>query len=283
MKQNGYELLDCGKGRKLERFGNFVLDRPAPVCEAIQRKYNDEFWKSRRDAFFERARGQKGQWLGDIPGEWEVDFETFRMKVAPSPFGHVGIFPEHIPSWFELSSLLRQRGPGARVLNLFAYTGGATLACAAAGAEVTHVDSSKPVVRQASINAEISGLQDRTIRWVVEDVFQFLRRSLRRERKYDAIILDPPSFGRGPKGERFQIEPWLPALLFDCASLLSDNPVFLHLSCHTAGMSVRQISDELRQATRQLTGNIGQGNLILGQDGCSLKCGAFACWRAKSF
>ncbi len=253
-----YQLLDAGGGRKLERFGPYVLDRPSPPAEEFA-PAAPQLW-SEADARYERTSGETGQWTlrGNLPETWTVAFGPIVMEVRLTPFGHVGLFPEQAANWEWLAEhLTASEGPRRKVLNLFAYTGGSTLAAAAAGAEVTHIDAAKNVVAWARRNAELSGLQATPIRWIAEDARKFVARELRRGNRYDAIILDPPSYGHGPQGEAWRIDEHLPPLLADCARLTQGQRALALLTCHTPGYDPAALSALLAQAglvasTRQI-------------------------------
>jgi 23S rRNA (cytosine1962-C5)-methyltransferase len=219
-----YQFLDSGEGRKWEQFGPYVLERPAPVALWPRQT------KITSDASFSRDR----KWEGKIPEAWEVEWGAIRFHVAPTDFGHIGLFPEHRVVWDKVRSRLRAK---MRVLNLFAYSGGVTLAAAQAGAVVCHLDAAKGMVAWAKRNADLNGLGQASIRWIVDDALKFVRRELKRRSYYDAIILDPPSFGRGSRGEVFQIEEDLIPLLQGCRAILAPQEAsgFLVVSCHTPG------------------------------------------------
>ncbi|MCA9178098.1 MAG: class I SAM-dependent methyltransferase [Planctomycetales bacterium] len=252
-----YQLLDFGNGRKLERFGAYVVDRPCPAADGLECSL--PHWES--DFAFERKRRGEGRWRGQPPQQWEIGVGGWRMSLKPTPFGHLGIFPEQHANWQWIDKQVRrvvaanarhavgpapiefenvdapqsETAPIVKVLNLFAYTGASTLAAAAAGAEVTHVDSSKTVVLWARENARKSGLAEAPIRWIHEDARKFVRRELKRGHRYDAVILDPPTYGRGASGQAWRIAFDLPALLADCARLTKGRRKFLLLSCHSPG------------------------------------------------
>jgi len=276
-----YALLDFGGGRKLERFGTVVLDRPAPAAENDKRS-DPETWR-RADARYERTSGETGRWThqGRLPESWTVRFREigFRLKLTDS--GQVGLFPEQALNWAWLKERVSRFPKPMRVLNLFAYTGGSTLAAAVGGAEVTHVDSARTVVAWARRNAEFSDLASAPIRWITEDALKFVRREVKRGRQYDAVVLDPPSYGHGPKGEAWKLAEHLPVLLELCASLTRERPAFLLLTCHTPGFG----TEELRRA---LTIAAGNGDIetmplaIRSTDGRKLDCGDCARWSASS-
>jgi 23S rRNA (cytosine1962-C5)-methyltransferase len=263
-----YQLLDSGLEQKLERFGKFLLSRPCsqavwkPVLPASE-------WKS-ADASFTREPANR--WIGPLPASWVAEHQGIRFKLMPTDFGHVGMFPEHAMLWTWMRERLK---PGSQLLNLFAYTGGATLAAAQAGAEVCHVDASKVAVSWARENCALNGLEKAKIRWIVDDVIKFLQREVRRGRLYDGIILDPPTFGRGSKGEVFKIEKDLPEILRLCFSLLSKNPSFLIVSSHTPGYTPLVLHHLLRQARQD--GTIDRGELVI-PGPLELTSGTYARW-----
>ena len=250
-----YELLDSGNFEKLERFGRYVIARPEP--QAIwDRSMRAEEWDRLADARFRKDRrsDDRGEWIlrSGMPEQWFVGYENgglqLRMRLGLTSFKHVGIFPEQSENWNFIYRQVRDRFPDAKVLNLFAYTGGASLAARAAGAEVTHVDSVKPVVGWARENMEASGLDG--IRWIVDDALKFVRRELRRGHLYQGIILDPPAYGRGPDGEKWVLEEHLNEMLRTCGQLLDRNG-FLVLNLYSMGLSALLA----RSAVRQLVGS----------------------------
>ena len=250
-----YELLDSGNFEKLERFGRYVIARPEP--QAIwDRSMRAEEWDRLADARFRKDRrsDDRGEWIlrSGMPEQWFIGYENgglqLRMRLGLTSFKHVGIFPEQSENWNFIYRQVRGRFPGAKVLNLFAYTGGASLAARAAGAEVTHVDSVKPVVSWARENMEASGLDG--IRWIVDDALKFVRRELRRGHLYQGIILDPPAYGRGPDGEKWVLEEHLNEMLRTCGQLLDRNG-FLVLNLYSMGLSALLA----RSAVRQLVGS----------------------------
>jgi 23S rRNA (cytosine1962-C5)-methyltransferase len=238
-----YQLVDFGGGRKLERFGAYLVDRPAPSAVGNS-KLGPDKW-AQAAASFDRVAGTERRWTiaSQIPHDWTVRWRQLQLELKLTDFGHLGLFPEHAGSWAWLADQVAAARRPLKVLNLFAYTGGATLAMASAGAQVVHVDSARPVVAWARRNAERSGLSQAPIRWIVEDAPKFVRRELARGNRYDAVVLDPPSYGHGPKGEPWKFEADLAALVHDCFRLGPDGLRFLLLSSHTAGFSSRQAQD----------------------------------------
>lgn len=259
-----YQLLDSGAEQKLEQFGDYIIARPCSA--AIWKKQNPQKWE-KAHAHFNRDKG----WSGSLPNEWRVEVHGVKMKLAPTDFGHLGTFPEHGHLWDSLRPFCR----GGSVLNLFAYSGGATLAFAQEGATVCHLDASNGMVDWARDNAKINHLEDRPIRWIVDDALKFLKREVKRGRFYDGILLDPPTFGRGAKGEVFQIEKDLLPLLELCRSLLSPHARFLTLSCHTPGITPLALSHLFRQIFPKA--KIEAGELLLtGPNTLSIPSGTFA-------
>ena len=227
-----YELLDSGDGRKLERFGKCVLARPC--SQALWRPARSPADWARADASFDREDGNRWHGRSNLPKEWPIETAGIRFKLGGTDFGHLGIFPEQRAQW---KWIRESAGTGMRVLNLFAYSGGSTIAAAQGGAEVCHLDASKGMVEWARENARLNGLADRPIRWIVDDAHKFMRREIRRGRKYEAVILDPPTFGRGAGGETYKIERDLQDTLGLVRELLSERPSFVLFSSHTPGLS----------------------------------------------
>ncbi len=241
-----YELIDFGQGRKLERFGDWLLDRPSPPAEGI-RPAGPLSWQG--STRYERGEGQQGTWQGPaLPAEWELRHDSFSLLLRPTPAGHLGVFPEQAANWDWIARQVTRAGRPLRVLNLFAYTGGSTLAAAAAGAEVVHVDAAKNTVAWARRNAEISGLRDAAIRWIVDDAVKFVRREVRRKHRYDAVILDPPSYGHGPQGQTWKLESHLLPLLSDVRTLTRDHCQFLLFTCHSPGLGPAEAEACLAQS-----------------------------------
>jgi 23S rRNA (cytosine1962-C5)-methyltransferase len=278
---NQYELLDFGGGRKLERFGAYVLDRPAPA--AIPTKpVRPELWRT-ANARFEidsspRSGPQRGVWkmAGEPLPAWTIRHGDIALELKLTDFGHVGVFPEQAACWDWIGDRLRP-APTANVLNLFAYTGGSTLT-AAASAAVTHVDSAANTVGWARKNAELSAMSQAPIRWIVEDAMKFAQRELRRGRHYDAVVLDPPSYGHGASGETWQIDGHLPELLSTCRELTGGEPRFVLLTCHAPGYDPTRLAECLAAAGfASDAAAIDADDLWLSpQDGRRLHCGVYA-------
>ena len=254
-----YQLIDSGEGEKLECFGEYAVQRPC--SQALWPRQKPEAWNP--DARF--SRDPDGKWDVKLPEGWDMAFNDLTFHVKPTDFGHMGLFPEHGAhfKWMEPFA------SGARVLNLFAYSGAATLALAKAGARVCHVDASKGMIDWAKQNAKLNGLEDAPIRWIVDDALKFLRREIKRESTYEGVILDPPSFGRGKQGQVFKIEDDLPELIKLCKDVLSDKPRFILLSCHTPGITPLVL--------HHLLGGGECGEMIIqGSGTVDLPCGSFA-------
>ncbi len=279
MQSDGYELIDSGDGRKLERFGDLILERPAAQA-AWRPQLSEEAWRNAH-ARFDREEGNRWHGRQLLPREWEAQIEGLRFRLSSTDFGHLGVFPEQRPMWRWLRDTCRAR-PGLRVLNLFAYSGGSTLAPAQGGAEVCHVDASKGMTEWARDNARRNRLDTAPIRWIVDDVSVFMAREIRRGKQYDGIILDPPSFGRGAKGEMFKIEEQINPLLDQVRALLSEKPAFLLLSGHTPGFTARVLHNLIEQTMQGMPGNIDSGEMQLdGTPGVRpLPSGAYARWQA---
>ena len=244
LSNDQYELLDFGAGRKLERLAGVTVDRPCPAAEDQQPR--NKQWQA--DLVFRRREGTDGAWSGSSPELWQLAADGFQLQLRCTPFGHVGVFPEQADNWQWIQRQVRRAKRPLRVLNLFAYTGGSTLAAAAAGAEVTHVDAAKNIVGWARRNAEQSQLAEAPIRWLHEDAVKFVRRELKRGRQYDAVVLDPPSYGHGAGGEAWRITRDLPPLLEACGQLTRESRAFVLLSCHSSGFGPAELEALLADA-----------------------------------
>ena len=232
-----YELLDVNKANRLERWGDVILIRPDP--QAIWNlPQDDRLWK-KAHAIYHRSNAGGGYWevLKSVPDVWSISYGDLKFNLKPMGFKHTGLFPEQAVNWALMQDIIKKQNRPVKVLNLFAYTGGATIACLNAGAAVTHVDASKGMVAWAKENAVISGVADKQVRWLVDDCKKFVEREIRRGNKYDGIVMDPPSYGRGPNGEVWKLENNLEELLRLTSQILSDNPIFFLLNTYTAGIS----------------------------------------------
>lgn len=273
-EQSKYVLLDCGNGRKLERFGEYVTDRPC--AQAVWRtSLPRQDWLA-ADAHFTREHGEGWTFRRSLPKEWKCTLNGISFIVGPTDFGHIGIFPEHALGWRWMEKRIATAHKQPSVLNLFAYSGGATLALAKAGCQVCHLDASKKTVDWAHRNAEANGLLEAPIRWIVDDVNKFLQRELRRGRRYDGIVLDPPSFGRGTNQEIFKIDDCMLDLLDACWRLLSDTPLFVFLTCHTPGYTPMVLQHLVRQAAGK--GVVEAGEMYI-EGNVPLPSGSFAAWK----
>ena len=234
---NDYELIDADNGERLERWGDIILIRPDPQI-IWSEGHRDDRW-NKAHAIYHRSNSGGGYWetLKKVPDVWSINYEDLTFRLKPMGFKHTGLFPEQAVNWSLAQKLIKEANREVSVLNLFAYTGGATIACLNAGARVTHVDASKGMVSWAKENAVASALTDRPVRWLVDDCMKFVKREIRRGNKYDAIIMDPPSYGRGPNGEVWKLEQQLSELLTDVGKILSDDPLFFFLNSYTGGLS----------------------------------------------
>ena len=280
---NDYEVIDCSKGEKLERWGDYLLVRPDPqVIWDTPKKENG--WRKMNGHYHRSSKGG-GEWeFFQLPKEWTIQYSlpinkklTFHLK--PFSFKHTGLFPEQAANWNWFSQLIADavsKGRQVKVLNLFAYTGGATLAAAAAVASVTHVDASKGMVTWAKENAISSGLKDAPIRWLVDDCVKFVEREIRRGNHYDAIIMDPPSYGRGPKGEIWKIEESVYPLIQLCSQILTDNPLFFLINSYTTGLQPAVLSYMISTVLGTANGTVtaSEIGLPVSSNGLVLPCGA---------
>jgi len=304
-----YELIDSGEGEKLERFGKIFLSRPDPQA-LWKKKLPPAEWK-KADALFDTqvvTKNERGDWKlkVTVPDRWEILFADLKFYIKPTAFKHVGIFPEQAPNWDWMRKVIKEyriqnegiKGEGdektdIEVLNLFAYTGGASLACAQAGAKVVHVDGSKVALTWARDNAELSGLKDQPIRWILDDARAFVKREIKRGRKYHGIIMDPPAFGHGPQNEVWKIEDDFLKLVEECISLLTDKPLFFLINGYSAGYSAVAYRNNLLPLVEKFGGNVEIGELAIQESAKEktgntiqeevrlLPCGIFARWSAK--
>ncbi len=276
-----YEVLDTGEGEKLERWGDVILRRPDP--QTIWPRADEALW-ARADAVYHRSEKGGGAWefRRKLPERWTVAYEGLRFYVRPTGFKHTGLFPEQGANWMWMRDRIRESGrKNPRVLNLFGYTGAATLACAAAGAHVTHVDAAKGMVGWAKENRELSGIPETSCRWIVEDVIRFVQREIRRGNRYDGILMDPPSYGRGPSGEVWKLENELYRLIETSAQALSEEPVFFLVNSYTTGFQASVLSNMLEKCVSSRYGGVidSQELCLPVTSGGVLPCGASGRWR----
>lgn len=277
---NDYEVIDCSDGEKLERWGEYLLVRPDPqvIWNTEKSHYG---WKKMNGHYHRSAKGG-GEWeFFNLPEQWSINYKSLKFQLKPFSFKHTGLFPEQAVNWDWFSEKIQNAGRPVKVLNLFAYTGGATLAAAAAGAFVTHVDASKGMVGWAKENAKASELSEAPIRWLVDDCVKFVEREIRRGNKYDGIIMDPPSYGRGPKGEIWKIEASIYDFIGLCTQILSDEPLFFLINSYTTGLAPSvlsyMISTEIvkKFGGKAVSDEIG---LPVASTGLILPCGASGRW-----
>lgn len=282
-KWTDYELLDTSDGERLERWGSFILRRPDPQI-IWKNSATHKKWRQ-ADAAYKRSQKGGGEWTkNNLPEQWTISYGNLKFNLKPMGFKHTGLFPEQAANWDWFSNLIRQADRPIKVLNLFAYTGGATLAAAAAGASVVHVDASKGMVAQAKLNAQISGLENAPIRYIVDDCKKFVEREIRRGNRYDAIIMDPPSYGRGPSGEIWKIEDSVHELITLAASILSDKPLFFLVNSYTTGLSPAAMSYIVGLTVASKHGGAVRAEelgLPVTATGLCIPCGASARWQAN--
>ncbi len=279
-----YQLLDCNKGEKLERWGKYLLIRPDPqIVWELSEEQKSPLWK-KADARYHRSKTGGGHWevYHKLPDAWTIDYKGLTFGIKPMGFKHTGLFPEQAANWDWMQGIIKESGrKEVNVLNLFAYTGGATVAASKAGASVCHVDASKGMVGWAKENAEHSGLAERPIRYIVDDVKKFVEREIRRNRKYDGIVMDPPSYGRGPNGEVWKIEQELFDLIGLCTKVLSDEPLFFLTNTYTTGLSGSVMENIFRLTLlKQYGGNfaVDEVGLPVENLGMKLPCGYSSRW-----
>jgi len=278
-----YELIDTGGGEKLERWGDIILRRPDPqIIWPLEQETNE--WRHVH-GHYHRSSSGGGQWdwKKQIPERWTVHYGDLAFHIKPTSFKHTGLFPEQAVNWSWMMDKIKNAGRPIKVLNLFAYTGGATVACASAGAEVCHVDAAKGMVQWAKENIQLSGLGERPVRFITDDVFKFVQREERRGNKYDAIIMDPPSYGRGPNGEMWKLENNLYPFLQSCTRIMSDNPLFVLVNSYTTGLSPTVLHNLLSMTMKSRYGGTltsGEIGLPISRSGLTLPCGILGRWEA---
>jgi 23S rRNA (cytosine1962-C5)-methyltransferase len=277
--ETDYELIDSGEGEKLERYGEIVLARPDP--QALWKKSLTKKEWNNAHATFKKIEGKNESGWNEkkhIPEKWNINFGDLTFSIKLASFKHTGIFPEQKANWEWVRDSVK-KGNKPKVLNLFGYTGGATLAAAQAGAEVVHVDGSKVAMNAARENAELSGLQDKPIRWILDDALTFVKREVKRGSKYDGIIMDPPAFGRGPQGEVWKIEDHFLDLLTACKEILSDKPLFFLINGYASGYSAISYKNTLEELMKEFAGRIEIGELTIEERSKRrLPAGIFARW-----
>ncbi len=277
-----YECLDAGNGEKLERWGNVIFRRPEPQAMWIVKE--TDIW-NRVDGFYHRSNKGGGYWdfKNKIKDQWTISYKDLKFKVSPTNFKHTGLFPEQATNWDFMMDKIKNAGRPIKVLNLFAYTGGATMACSKAGAiEVVHVDASKGMTQWAKENMELCNLSNNKIRFIVDDCLKFVEREARRGNKYDAIIMDPPSYGRGPNGEVWKFEENLDTLINACSKILSENPLFLLINAYTTGISSTVLYNILKTLLEPVYGGIvdaGEVGLPITNNNLVLPCGIYGRWQ----
>ena len=277
-----YEVLDTSNGEKLERWGDYFLVRPDPqVLWDTPKKLRQ--WK-KPNGHYHRSHKGGGQWeFFDLPKTWDIQYKELKFHLQPFSFKHTGLFPEQAVNWDWFSDKIRKANRPVKVLNLFAYTGGATLAAVAAGASVTHVDASKGMVNWAKENAQLSGLREKPIRWLVDDCVKFVEREIRRGNTYDAIIMDPPSYGRGPKGEIWKIEDMIHPLIRLCAKILSKDALFFLVNSYTTGLAPAVLTYMISTELKSWNGHVDSQEIGLPvtNSGLVLPCGASGRWESR--
>ena len=276
-----YEVLDTGDGEKLERWNDIVLRRPDP--QAIWPKQRPEIWR-RADAHYSRSAKGGGEWtfFKELPERWTVRYRDLQFYVRPTGFKHTGLFPEQAVNWDWMAGLIRAAGRPVRVLNLFGYTGGATLACASAGAKVTHVDAAKGMVQWAGENRRLAGIDETRVRWIVDDALKFVAREARRGNVYEGILMDPPSYGRGPGGEVWKLENELHGLVEACERVLAKDALFMLINSYTTGLQPAVLNNMLSMTVgKSRAGRVTADEIVLPVTaGGVLPCGASGRWEA---
>lgn len=281
-KWKDYELIDTGDGEKLERWGKYILRRPDP--QIIWPRYKKNQW-DKIDAHYHRSKSGGGSWeyFGKLPEKWVITYEDLKFYIQPTGFKHTGLFPEQAVNWDWMIKKIKEAGKPVSILNLFAYTGGATAAAAYAGAEVCHVDASKGMVARAKENLELSGLADCKVRFIVDDVFKFVEREKRRDRQYDAVIMDPPSYGRGSNGEVWKIEDAIYQLVKNCEDVMTPDPLFFLVNSYTMGLSCSVLQNILTLTIGKEYGGqtfCSEIGIPVSSSGIILPCGGFGRWES---
>ncbi len=275
-----YEIIDMANGEKLERWGNIKLIRPDPQIIWKNKSFPNE-WKN-ANAKYNRSNTGGGAWeyKKRLPESWQVKYKNLTFNIKPMGFKHTGLFPEQAVNWDWMINKIQQSKRNIKVLNLFAYTGGATVACLSAGASVCHVDSSKGMTTWAKENVESSGLREKPVRFIIDDVVKFVQREIRRGNKYDAIVMDPPSYGRGKNGEVWQFENNIADLVELCMQVLSDDPLFFLINSYTTGISSRVLANLLELNMKNHKGKITSGEIGLPMKNSNLvlPCGIYGRW-----
>ena len=275
-----YEILDMADGEKLERWGNIFLVRPDPQIIWKEKTFPNK-WK-KINARYNRSKTGGGSWeyASNLPKAWQIKYNDLIFNIKPMGFKHTGLFPEQAVNWDWMINKIKNEQREVKVLNLFAYTGGATVACLSAGASVCHVDSSKGMTAWAKENVISSGLEKKSVRYIVDDVFKFVNREIRRGNKYDAIIMDPPSYGRGANGEVWKFEENIDELIKLCSKVLSDDPLFFLVNSYTTGISSTVIENILKMDLKIKKGKYSSGEigLPMTDSKLTLPCGIFAKW-----
>ncbi len=283
-----FQLVDCGEGMKQEKWGPYTLVRPDPQVlwprQGVPAGSRWEHW----DGFYHRSEAGGGRWefRRPLPEHWEIRYDALGLtfKIRPTSFKHTGLFPEQAVNWDWVHALISRAGRPVNVLNLFGYTGAATCAAAAAGASVCHVDAAEGMVKWCRENAALSGLQDKPIRFIADDCLKFVRREAKRGKRYDAVIMDPPTYGRGSTGELWKLEDHLWDLLQECRSILSEKPLFFLINAYTARLSPTVVANLLSQLFHGHGGSISSGEvgLPIHRDGKVLPCGIYGRWEASA-
>ena len=276
-----YELIDCSDGERLERWGNVILVRPDPQVIWKTPKKNP-LWK-KADAYYHRSKSGGGKWeiRTKLPEFWTIGYKDLKFNIKPMGFKHTGLFPEQAVNWDYTRELIKKAGRPVKVLNLFAYTGGATVAPLSENAHVVHVDASKGMVAWARENAAVSGLKDRSVRWIVDDCIKFVQREIRRGNKYDIIIMDPPSYGRGPGGEVWKLEDEVYSFVELCSELLYEDSLMMLINSYTTGLSASVMEYILGSVIKTKFGgevSSSEIGLPVSETGMVLPCGASAIW-----